>query len=365
MDFVAIDFETANERRVSACAVGVCVVSGNRMETKSYLIRPPEMRFSPYNIAIHGITPEMVQSAPTFRDIYPEIREYLSAPSIWAHYAPFDQGVLNALAMQYRVPVPRGLQCTCDLSRTFLPGLASHKLPEVCACLGIALNHHDAGSDAEACARIVLAAGERTGASSHPQAKNPVYELAKEIIRDGTVSLDEARSLLGLIDSNKIVSLGQGQSIQIDVKALQMKLLLETVLHDNEVTNSESDTICRILTEMFFGHDAQSSTAKESITGAPRIQEAEPFGFKDKTFCITGDFAFGDREVVTKVTERLGGTVKSGVSKKVDYLLIGGLLNPMGTKWAKAAELAAAGHRVRVVPEQRWSLEVAKAGIAT
>ena len=32
------------------------------------------------------------------------------------------------------------------------------KLPDVCRRLGIALRHHDALSDAEACARIVLLA---------------------------------------------------------------------------------------------------------------------------------------------------------------------------------------------------------------
>ena len=37
------------------------------------------------------------------------------------------------------------------------------KLPDVCRRLGIALRHHDALSDAEACARIVLAACECSG----------------------------------------------------------------------------------------------------------------------------------------------------------------------------------------------------------
>lgn len=38
-------------------------------------------------------------------------------------------------------------------------GLRPAKLPDVCRHLGIGLRHHDALSDAEACARIVLAAG--------------------------------------------------------------------------------------------------------------------------------------------------------------------------------------------------------------
>lgn len=41
-------------------------------------------------------------------------------------------------------------------------------LPDVCARLGIELNHHDALSDAEACARIAIAAGMGGGLSATP-----------------------------------------------------------------------------------------------------------------------------------------------------------------------------------------------------
>ena len=37
-------------------------------------------------------------------------------------------------------------------------GLPRNRLPDVCAHLGIALEHHDPLSDAEACARIAIAA---------------------------------------------------------------------------------------------------------------------------------------------------------------------------------------------------------------
>ena len=47
--------------------------------------------------------------------------------------------------------------CTVRLSRRRW-GLSPNDLPSVCRRLGIGLIHHDPGSDAEACARIVLAA---------------------------------------------------------------------------------------------------------------------------------------------------------------------------------------------------------------
>ncbi|MYA44448.1 MAG: hypothetical protein F4089_01295 [Gammaproteobacteria bacterium] len=45
--FVAIDFEIANSRHDSACAVGLAACSGGRVvQSRSYLIRPPGRRFT-------------------------------------------------------------------------------------------------------------------------------------------------------------------------------------------------------------------------------------------------------------------------------------------------------------------------------
>ena len=59
MDFTAIDFETATDRRNSACSVAVVEVrDGEVARTYSTLIRPPGLQFSSFNISIHGITPD-------------------------------------------------------------------------------------------------------------------------------------------------------------------------------------------------------------------------------------------------------------------------------------------------------------------
>ena len=69
--FTAIDFETANSYRGSVCAVGIAIVdNGAIVKTDSCLVRPKEMRFDPINIGIHGIKPDMVQSAPTFDTVW-------------------------------------------------------------------------------------------------------------------------------------------------------------------------------------------------------------------------------------------------------------------------------------------------------
>jgi DNA polymerase-3 subunit epsilon len=77
---------------------------------------------------------------------------------IAAHNAKFDQGVLKACCSYCGVRMPTlPFLCTVKLARLRW-NLYPTKLPNVCEFLGLELQHHDPLSDAEACARIVLAA---------------------------------------------------------------------------------------------------------------------------------------------------------------------------------------------------------------
>lgn len=78
MSWVAIDFETANRTRGSACALGVAIVeAGQVIDRASWLIRPPTLDFNPYNVMIHGITAADVASSPTFDLLWPTIETSL------------------------------------------------------------------------------------------------------------------------------------------------------------------------------------------------------------------------------------------------------------------------------------------------
>ena len=77
-----------------------------------------------------------------------------------AHNASFDKGVLHACRARHGIASPSlPFQCTVQIARRTW-SIYPTKLPDVCRHLGIALNHHEALSDAMACARIVLAASK-------------------------------------------------------------------------------------------------------------------------------------------------------------------------------------------------------------
>ncbi len=156
--FAAIDFETADDGRDSACAVGLIVVDGLKVSRKAhFLIRPPRrsIRFS----YIHGITWKHVENEPLFAAVWPEAAKLLDGIEfLAAHNAPFDRGVLTACCQVAGLPAPPApFRCTVQLARKTW-GLKSNRLPDVARHLGIPLTHHHAESDALACAGIVIAA---------------------------------------------------------------------------------------------------------------------------------------------------------------------------------------------------------------
>jgi len=160
--FVAIDFETADYGADSACAVGlVRVERWTVVAREARLIRPPRryIRFT----YLHGITWAQVESAPLFADVWPQLCPLLDGAEYFvAHNAGFDRGVLHACCALARLAVPR-LPFMCSMREAREKwGIRPTKLPDVCRFLGLSLNHHDAVSDAEAAARIMIAArGER------------------------------------------------------------------------------------------------------------------------------------------------------------------------------------------------------------
>src|SRR5690554_3348114 len=107
-DFIAIDFETANQDNRSACSIGLVAVKNNNIvETYSTLIKPRYSYFDKKNISIHGITPESIKDAPSFPEVWSDIKDYFNGESIIvAHNATFDMSVLKLNLLDYELDIP-------------------------------------------------------------------------------------------------------------------------------------------------------------------------------------------------------------------------------------------------------------------
>jgi DNA polymerase III subunit epsilon len=156
--FVAIDFETADHGHDSACAVALVRVEAARIVARDrFFIRPPRREFVFSDL--HGITWAQVAGAPSFGELWPKLDVLMGGVDfLAAHNASFDQSVLETCCRAARLSPPAlPFLCTVALARRTW-GVYPTTLPDVCRRLGIALQHHEPLSDAEACARIVIAA---------------------------------------------------------------------------------------------------------------------------------------------------------------------------------------------------------------
>jgi DNA polymerase III subunit epsilon len=161
MNFVAIDFETANRNADSACAIGLVKVENFQVVDRvEYLIRPPTSWFE--FTYIHDIDWSMVADKPTFAELQPQIDTFLAGVDfLAAHNASFDRKVLAACRETYRLDRQQHrFLCTVQLARQHWQ-IRPTKLSDVCRKLNIKLQHHNALSDANACAQIIIAAGDK------------------------------------------------------------------------------------------------------------------------------------------------------------------------------------------------------------
>lgn len=160
VDFIALDWETANGSLGSPCAVGLVEVrDGEIAETWSSLMRPPD-RFSSFatgNTAVHGLCAADVAAAPRFDEVWPSIEARLLPLTVMAHNAQFDLGVIQDATWASGLPCPRlRYGCTLLLARRHY-NLDSYTLDRVAEAAGVDLGrHHDALSDALAAAEVLL-----------------------------------------------------------------------------------------------------------------------------------------------------------------------------------------------------------------
>ena len=170
LNFVAIDFETANPKRASVCQIGlVKVIDGRPGKTHCLYVSPPPgfTNFHQRNIEVHGITKPDTEGAPPWDSMLDRLLAFTKdgALPLVAHNAPFEKSVVTQATEAIGRPVPDfTYNCTVKLAKRLQPEESSHKLNEVAARLAIPpFDHHNAGDDAMASALIVLGLADQHG----------------------------------------------------------------------------------------------------------------------------------------------------------------------------------------------------------
>ncbi len=160
---LAFDVETPNRHQDRICEIGITLLEEGKITLSSSMQIDPECEFDEINIGFHGICPEDVEGCPNFKEFWEEFgRYFINADYVIAHSARFDLAVLVKTLRAYGVSsFDLHYVDTLALSRYCFPELPKHGLAVVAEALGFDLDHHNAKSDAEVCARIYCKAIEQ------------------------------------------------------------------------------------------------------------------------------------------------------------------------------------------------------------
>ena len=180
LDYITIDFETANQYGNSAISVGlVRYVDGKEVDSMYELICPPTNFFVEEWInEIHHIRYEDVKDKPKFPEIWdtkvvPFIEKNPGIPLV-AHNAKFDMGVIWDACSFYHHKIPHyEYFCSLQISKKVWPEFEKHALTFLGEKFGIKYLAHEALEDSRTCGLVVNLAAQKL------KAKN-VDELLKK-----------------------------------------------------------------------------------------------------------------------------------------------------------------------------------------
>jgi len=141
---------------------------------------------------------------------------------------------------------------------------------------------------------------------------------------------------------------------------------IKTVLSDGHISEDERSHLIDSLQQLVGGTLSELAASTHVTQLLP--YETPPISFTGASFCLTGDFVFAPRGACEAEISRYGGIIKSSVSKKLHYLVIGGLGSAewkhgsFGTKIEKAIELKLDGAPIAIVHEDHWASCLVRAG---
>ena len=155
--YAVVDVETTglsptNDRIVEVACV---VVDGERLVDRWTSLVDPGIAIPAHATAVHGITDDMVQGAPTITPVLTKLRRYSKGRVVVAHSARFDAAFLGPSCVEAAI-------CTMLLPRVLVPEAPNHKNQTLRTFLQIdqiareRLGAHRALSDAIVTAHILI-----------------------------------------------------------------------------------------------------------------------------------------------------------------------------------------------------------------
>lgn len=173
--------------------------------------------------------------------------------------------------------------------------------------------------------------------------------LSKGILADGKVNYSEAEFLQNWLIQN------YHSNNPIILNLLDK---VTTMLEDGILDNAESTELFEIL-HLISGAPSELGEVAKTAT-LPICSPPPSLEFEGKNFLFTGTCAYGTRKECQAVVNERGGNNASGVTKKLDYLVLGTYVTDswihesFGRKIEKAMEYRDNGTPLAIITEEHW-----------
>lgn len=193
--------------------------------------------------------------------------------------------------------------------------------------------------------------------------------LVHGLMADGDLSDAEIKTLKSWVDANDFLT----GTYPFD----EINSLISEILADKKITQDEREQLMAFFSNIIDFSSSYNLAApdfaklreKYSISGI--CASCPEITFQDKLFCFTGESYRSKRADIGVVIARLGGALRSSVTKKTNYLIVGNAGNPCwayacyGRKIEEAVALRKEGARVTIVNETDFwdAVDDALAGI--
>ena len=169
LDYIAIDFETANYYKNSACSVGlVRFIDGKETDSCYSLIHPAKMYFIPeWTETIHHISYDDVRNKPYFPEVWntivmPFINKNPDIPLVAHNGNMFDMPVIKNCCEYFGMEIPKLKYFdSLIIAKKTWPNFASHRLTALGEYFKIDYLAHDALEDSRTCGQIIKYAAEK------------------------------------------------------------------------------------------------------------------------------------------------------------------------------------------------------------
>jgi NAD-dependent DNA ligase len=132
------------------------------------------------------------------------------------------------------------------------------------------------------------------------------------------------------------------------------------ILEDGLITEAERIDLENTLKD-FLGGTLEESGATSGISTSLPLTHNPEIIFKGKSFCFTGQFAYGKRKECEMAIINKGGTVQSKVTMSLDYLVIGNLASEfwIETTYGRKIQMACEynDHKktnIQIISESDW-----------